>query len=118
MPGFAVRAALCALLALAAGGRQAAASDQTTTGPGNDAAVALSAKSPLVKSAKGFLLQEVALIGNAELREETRDAIAKDAPCVRHRAGLYGERKAAILDLLIAQGLVAPEDDARVPGGL
>src|SRR6266851_5526032 len=118
MRGSAVSAALCALLALGAAGRQASASDQTTTGPGNAAAVALSAKSPLVRSAKGFLLQEVALIGNSGLREATRDAIANDATCVRHRAGVDGERKAAILDRLIAEGLVAREDDARIPGGL
>jgi hypothetical protein len=112
------RVAVCAMLLFIIVERDAVAADQSSPGPGNPAAIALSAKSPLVRSAKEFLLHEVALIGNPTLREATRDAIANDATCIRHRAGLDAEKKAALLDRLKAEGLVAAEDEERIPGGL
>jgi hypothetical protein len=118
MRDLAGRVAVCVVLSLALAERSAAAADQTMPGPGNAAAIALSAKSPLVKSAKEFLLHEVELIRNPVLREATLDAIANDATCVNHRAGLDAEKKAALLDQLKSEGLVAAEDDERVPGGL
>jgi hypothetical protein len=118
MRDLAFRIALSAVVALLACGGPVAAADQTTIGAGNGAAMTLGASSPLVKSAKAFLLHEVAAIANPALREATRDAIANDATCVRHRAGLDFEKKTAILEQLKAAGLIAPEDDARIPGGL
>jgi hypothetical protein len=112
------RVAVCAMLLFIIVERDAVAADQSSPGPGNPAAIAISAKSPLVRSAKEFLLHEVALIGNPTLREATRDAIANDATCIRHRAGLDAEKKAALLDRLKAEGLVAAEDEERIPGGL
>src|SRR5258708_6539724 len=118
MRGFVNNVATGALILWAAGASPAGAADQGSVGPGNAAAMALSAASPLVKSAKAFLMQEVALIGNAGLREATTDAIANDATCVRHRAGLDLAKKTALLDRLKSEGLVASEDDERIPGGL
>src|SRR5260370_11115054 len=118
MRDLAFRIALCAVVALLACAGPVAAADQTTIGAGNGAAMMLGASSPLVKSAKAFLLHEVAAIANPALRDATRDAIANDATCLRHRAGLDFERKTAILEQLKAAGLIAPEDDARIPGGV
>lgn len=96
----------------------APAADQTVPGAGNAAAMALSSKSPMVQSAKEFLLGRINLIDNSAIRAITLDAIANPTTCATHRAGLKDSDKDAILQTLIAAGLVDERDDAAFPGGL
>lgn len=96
----------------------ALAQDQTVPGAGNQNAVALSSKSPLVQSAYQFLISQAEKIGDARLREETLDAITNPDTCIQHRAGLTDADKNRILQNLIAAGLVNVHDDATFPGGL
>ncbi|HWY43020.1 MAG TPA: hypothetical protein VNX66_05965 [Candidatus Sulfotelmatobacter sp.] len=95
----------------------AKADDQTKTGAGNPAAIALAKKSPLVQSAYKFLLTQAAKVKDDKLRKETLDALG-DAPCVRHRANLTDAQKDSIIQTLIAQKLVNPVDAASLNGGV
>ncbi len=94
------------------------AADQTVPGAGNATAIALSSKSPMVQSAKEFLLGRINKIDNATIRAITLDAIANPTTCVTHRAYLTESQKDAILQELIAAGLVDTRDDSTFPGGL
>ncbi len=96
----------------------ARAADQTVPGTGNATAIALSSKSPMVQSAKEFLLERIKKIDNATTRAITQDAIANPTTCVAHRAGLTEGQKDAILQELVAAGLVDTRDDATFPNGL
>src|SRR5215470_14498279 len=105
--------AVIALTAIA----RASADDQAKPGAGNAAAIALARKSPIVSSAYEFLQSQSRRIRDAKLRTETLDAIG-DSTCVRHRANLTDAQKDAILQKLLAQGLVNPADAASIQGGL
>src|SRR5260370_8116486 len=96
----------------------ARAADQTVPGTGNATAIALSSKSPMVQSAREFLLERIKKIDDAGIRHITVDAIANATNCVTHRAGLKDSQKDAILQALIAAGLVDTRDDATFPNGL
>src|SRR5215813_8585101 len=108
---------LCAILACAGVAFAAQADDQTKTGAGNAAAIALAKKSPLVQSAYKFLLSQAAKIGDDKLRKETLDALG-DNPCVQHRGNLTDAQKDAIVAALVAQKLVNPADAASIVGGV
>jgi hypothetical protein len=94
------------------------AAQQTSPGAGNANAVALSQKSPIVQSAFRFLLDQSRGLHNRNLRNQTLDAIGNPKTCVKHRAGVTADKKAALLRQLLAAGLVDPNDDATFPGGL
>src|SRR5712692_8393841 len=94
------------------------AADQTVPGAGNATAIALSSKSPMVQSAKEFLLGRINKIDNATIRAITLDAIANPTTCVTHGAYVTESQKDAILQELIAAGLVDTRDDSTFPGGL
>jgi len=96
----------------------ARAQDQTVPGAGNATAIALSNKSPMVQSAKEFLLRNIKRIDDASVRAVTLDAIANPTTCVAHRAGLKESDKNAILQNLITAGLVDVRDNSNFPGGL
>src|SRR5713101_3869475 len=96
----------------------ARAQDQTVPGPGNAAAIALSNKSPMVQSAREYLLKNIKRIDDASVRAITLDAIANPATCVTHRARLKDNQKDTILQELIAAGLVDVRDNSAFPGGL
>jgi hypothetical protein len=96
----------------------ARAQDQSVPGAGNATAIALSNESPMVQSAKEFLLERIKKIDNGTIRAITLDAIANPTTCVTHRAGLKESEKNAILQELIAAGLVDVRDDAAFPNGL
>src|SRR5215475_10534395 len=112
---------LCAIFLLAGMAAclasNANADDQTKTGAGNAAAIALAKKSPLVQSAYKFLLTQAAKIKDDKLRKETLDALG-DNPCVRHRANLTDAQKDAIIATLVAQKLVNLADAANITGGV
>jgi len=112
---------LCAIFLLAGMAAclasNANADDQTKTGAGNAAAIALAKKSPLVQSAYKFLLSQAAKIKDDKLRKETLDALG-DNPCVRHRGNLTDAQKDAIISALVAQKLVNPADAASIVGGV
>src|SRR5262249_37376765 len=92
--------------------------DQTVPGAGNQNAISLSSKSPLVQSAYRFLVSQAERISDSDLRKETVDAITNPDTCVQHRAGLTDADKNHILQNLIAAGLVNVNDGAAFPGGL
>lgn len=94
------------------------AADQTIPGSGNAAAISLSQKSPLVRSAQQFLVQQVREIEKANLRKATLDAIANPKTCVMHRSGVADSQKQVILQNLVQAGLVDPADDSTFPGGI
>jgi len=94
------------------------AQDQTVPGAGNATAIALSNKSPMVQSAKEFLLKNIKRIDDASARAITLDAIANPTTCVAHRTGLQESDKNTILQELIAAGLVDVRDNSTFPGGL
>src|SRR5258708_31185264 len=96
----------------------ARAQDQTVPGAGNATAITLSNKSPMVQSAKQFLLNNINRIDDASVRAITLDAIANPTTCVAHRANLTQSDKNAILQALIAAGLVDVRDNGTFPGGL
>jgi hypothetical protein len=92
--------------------------DQTVPGAGNAAAVTLSSKSPMVQSAKEFLVGRINSMDNSAVRAITLDAIANPTTCVAHRANIHDADKAAILQALVNAGLVDTRDDKTFPGGL
>src|SRR6266704_385348 len=96
----------------------ARAQDQTRPGAGNATAITLSSKSPMVQSAREFLLNNIKRIDDASVRAITLDAIANPSTCVAHRASLKASDKNAILQALIAAGLVDVRDNSTFPGGL
>jgi hypothetical protein len=104
--------------ALAFAATLASAGDQTQVGPGNPAAAALAAKSPIVSSARTFLLNQANKLQDANLRNETIDAITNSGTCIKHRANLDPAKRQAILQQLLSAGLVDPNDDQNFPGGL
>src|SRR5260370_3100845 len=95
----------------------ARAQDQTVPGAGNATAIALSSKSPMVQSAREFLLSNIKRIDDASVRAITLDAIANPSTCVAHRASLKASDKNAILQALIAAGVVAVRDKPAFPCG-
>lgn len=94
------------------------AQDQTVPGAGNQNAINLSSKSPLVQSVYRFLISQAERISDSNLRKETLDAITNHDTCVRHRAGLTDADKTNLLQSLITAGLVNVNDGASFPGGL
>lgn len=98
--------------------KPAFSADQTVPGGGNETAITLSKKSPLVQSATKLITEQVEQIKNAKLRSETLDAVSNPATCIRHRVGVNDEVKTAILQTLRQAGLVDPKDDTTFPGGL
>ena len=97
---------------------QATADDQTKTGAGNPAAIALAKKSPMVGSAYQFLLEQAERIKDNKLRKETLDALGNPDTCIHHRANLTDAQKDAIITTLNSQGLVNPADAASIVGGV
>jgi hypothetical protein len=91
---------------------------QTQPGPGNGNAIALSQKSPEVQSAYQFLISQAHKLKDKNLKAQTLDAISNPQTCVAHRAGVDANKKNAILQQLMAAGLVDPNDNATFPGGL
>jgi len=94
------------------------AQDQTVPGAGNATAITLSNKSPMVQSAREFLLNNIKRIDDGRVRAITLDAIGNPTTCVAHRASLKESDKNAILQALIAAGLVDVHDNSTFPGGL
>lgn len=110
---------LAALLAGFAATVPAAAADQTVPGQGNADAVRVADRSPLVRSAHQFLIEQAGKIRQPTLRRETLDILTNTGTCVRHRIGLASDAaKDAVIAQLTEAGLVKPEDAATFPGGL
>lgn len=106
-----------ATLATVLVGSAAFAGDQTVPGAGNSKAVVLAKQSPMVQSAYEFVLSQAGKINDPELRQETLDALGNPQTCVTHRAGLTSALKDAVLQTLVAQGLLNLSDGANITGG-
>ncbi|MBV8139984.1 MAG: hypothetical protein JO121_30750 [Deltaproteobacteria bacterium] len=96
----------------------AVGADQTTIGTGNDGALVIAEKSPLIKSAMGFLTEQAEHIADPKLKHETLDAFTRPDTCIAHRANLTAKDKAAIVKALADAGLLNPADGREFPGGL
>ena len=94
------------------------AQDQTIPGAGNQQAVELSQKSPVVQRSYRFLQSQAAKIRDQRLRKETQDAITNPATCIQHRSRLTQRDKQRILENLVKAGLIVVEDQTSFPGGL
>ncbi|HTT22331.1 MAG TPA: hypothetical protein VMG82_25610 [Candidatus Sulfotelmatobacter sp.] len=88
------------------------------TGAGNGNAVALAKKSPAVRTAYNYLVTQAQLLRDKNLREQTLDAISNPSTCVYHRANVSPAMQQAIVQQLLAAGLVDPNDNNTFPGGL
>ena len=109
---------LLASLAVLASGTSFAA-DQTVPGAGNATAAATAAASPRVRAAERFLIEQAAHITDRGIRSETLDILSNPHVCIRHRIGLStAAAKDAVIQKLVAAGLVNPDDGASFPGGL
>lgn len=87
-------------------------------GAGNTEAIRLAEKSPLVQSAKSFLVNQTQEIKDVKLRKATLDAINNPATCIMHRYGLTDSKKQEIVEQLLKAGLVDAAADTTFPGGL
>jgi len=94
------------------------AADQTVPGAGNAAATQLADGSPLVRSAMSFLVGQASQIQDAGLRAASLDILANRHVCALHRVGLATtDARNAIVQQLLAAGLVNATDAANFPGG-
>ncbi|MEH2395707.1 MAG: hypothetical protein V7K21_30010 [Nostoc sp.] len=71
--------------------------NQQVLGAGNTEAIRLAEKSPLVQSAKNFLVNQTQEIKDIRLRKATLDAIDNPTTCVMHRYGLTNRKKQDIV---------------------
>ncbi|MEH1982372.1 MAG: hypothetical protein V7L27_24400 [Nostoc sp.] len=92
--------------------------NQQVLGAGNTEAIRLAEKSPLVQSAKIFLVNQTEKIKDIKLRKATLDAIDNPTTCIMHRSGLTDGKKQEIVEQLLKVGLVDAADDMTFPGGL
>ncbi|BCL36607.1 hypothetical protein NSMS1_30540 [Nostoc sp. MS1] len=93
-------------------------SNQIAPGAGNNDAIKIAQKSPLVQSAKNFLVKQTEQIQDINLRTATKDAIDNPKTCITHRANLTDSQKRGILQQLLNAGLINTADDSTFPGGL
>ena len=91
---------------------------QTVPGAGNAAAIQTARNSPLVNSAYHFILDQIDQLQGDNLRVQSYDAIANSQTCILHRANLTLTQKQAIVQQLLAAGLLNKNDDSTFPGGL
>jgi hypothetical protein len=108
------------IVALASGASFAVshAADQTVPGAGNARAAATAAASPRVQQAERFLIEQARRIRDRAIRIETIDILDPHV-CVRHRVGLAtAAARDAVVQQLVAAGLVNPDDAAGITGGL
>lgn len=95
----------------------ATAADQSRPGAGNARAIAIADESPLVQSARQFLVAQARRIQDAKLRTATLEVIDNPGVCIAHRARLTKAQKDAVLSELLGQGLMDPADGVRFPNG-
>jgi hypothetical protein len=96
----------------------AVAADQTQVGAGNARAEQIGGESPLVQSAKRFLIENARQIEDRKLRETTLDAFANPHTCVQHRIQVTDAVKDQIIAQLEQAGLINPADAANITGGI
>lgn len=94
------------------------AQNQTVPGAGNNTAVQTAKNSALVTSARDFIEHQIDQLNGDRLRVQTYDAIENPETCIQHRANLTPAKKQAIVQQLLAQGLLNPADNNTFPGGL
>jgi hypothetical protein len=99
---------LTTLIAALATAQPTTFANQTKPGAGNAAAAALASDSELIRSSYDYLKRQIARIQDPKIRSATTDALANPNTCIASRAGLTDERKAAILQTLIKEGLIDP----------
>jgi hypothetical protein len=109
---------VCVVLSLVASIAAGRAAENSAIGAGNALAIDTSGRSPLVLSAKSYIVARGGEIRDEKLRAATLDAIDNPQSCIRHRVGVDEATKTRIMASLSAEGLVDPEDETKFPGGL
>ena len=84
------------------------AADQSKPGDGNQRAMQLAADSPLVESARMYLIRQASRIQDSKLRANTQELLTNPDFCIASRAGVTADRKDELLKQLVAEGLIAP----------
>jgi hypothetical protein len=113
------RSCLLAAAALLTTACTAFADDQTQPGAGNADAAATASHSPLVMSAYAALKARLqASVTNPTILAQTMDGLFNQTTCVQHRANLTTTQKQAIVNQIIAAGLVNPTDGNSITGGV
>jgi hypothetical protein len=70
------------------------AANQAELGAGNQAAITIAEKSPMVRSAFDFLTTRAQAIHDPSIRLATLDAITNPQTCIAHRVGLTVQTRA------------------------
>ena len=97
---------------------QTPSTNQTTPGAGNRRAEEIARSSPMVQSAYQFIINQSEQLSDAKLQAQTFDALANPLTCIAHRANLTPAKRQAIVNQLLAAGLLNPSDEQSFPGGL
>jgi hypothetical protein len=95
-----------------------ASTDQSTMGAWNGEATKLAKSSALANSAMAYIQSVITKIKDPQLKTETQDAVFNTETCIKSRANLTHEKKQAIVDKLVAEGLIDTSEAERIPGGL
>jgi len=90
----------------------------TAPGAGNARAVEIAIASTLVQSAYLYIGEQILRLSDANLRNQSLDAILNPNTCIQHRANLKQADRQAIVAQLLAAGLLNPADNDTFPGGL
>jgi hypothetical protein len=113
------RSCLLAATAMLATIGAARADDQTQVGAGNAIATATASHSQLVTSAYTRLKERLqASVTNTTILNATMDGLFNPDTCVQHRANLTVAQKQAIVNQIVAAGLVNPADGNSITGGI
>jgi len=108
-----------ALVLIGGPAETARADDPPSTGAGNARARELAHRSVLVQSAMRYLTQQARRIQAHDLRAATLDILQNPTTCVWHRRGLASVAlQDAVIQSLLDQGLINPDDASGVAGGV
>ena len=95
------------------------AADQTSPGAGNETAIHLAGRSPLVESAIAYLIGQAGRIHDRALKAATLDILENPATCVMHRRGLGSNvAQDAVIAKLFEEGLINQADADAFPAGV
>lgn len=107
-----------AAIALGVAGQAAHAADQTVPGAGNALAATIAGNSALITSGLQRIRGVIEDIGDASLRHTVHDLLLNADVCIKHRANLTAAAKTAIVNQLLAEGLIGEHSGDGIQGGL
>ncbi len=105
-------------LALATFATAVNADDQGKPGAGNAASIQQILNAAIVQTSRSFILDTLAQVKDAKLRELTKDAIDNSKTCVTQRANLTAAKRNEMFEKLKSEGLIDLGDEGKISGGL